>query len=65
MQVAHDVVSILTSRAVPADQLDVAAAEEQLRSALGRTACGSEQLAIRDRLVAQARGQLRMAGQAT
>jgi F-type H+-transporting ATPase subunit epsilon len=61
VQVAGDVVSVLTGRAVPADQVDVAAAEEQLRTALGRAASGEEQLAIRDRLVAQARGQLRVA----
>jgi len=61
VQVAHDVVSVLTSRAVPADQVDVATAEEQLRTALGRTASGEEQLAIRDRQVAQLRGQLRVA----
>ncbi len=61
VQVAHGVVSILTGRAVPADQLDVAAAEEQLRTALGRPASGQDQIAIRDRLVAQARGQLRVA----
>lgn len=61
VQVAGDVVSVLTGRAVPADQVDVATAEEQLRTALGRTAAGTEQLVIRDRLIAQARGQLRVA----
>jgi F-type H+-transporting ATPase subunit epsilon len=60
-QVAGNVVSVLTGRAMPADQVDVATAEEQLRSALGRTASGDEQLAIRDRLLAQARSQLRVA----
>jgi F-type H+-transporting ATPase subunit epsilon len=62
VQVARNVISVLTGRAVPADQVDVATAEEQLRTALARSASGPEQLAIRDRLVAQARGQLRVAG---
>jgi len=61
VQVAGNVVSVLTARAVPADQLDMAAADEQLRTAIGRKASGQQQLAIRDRLIAQARGQLRVA----
>jgi F-type H+-transporting ATPase subunit epsilon len=61
VQVADDVVSVLTNRAVAAKGLDADAAEEQLRTALGQSASGSDELAIRDRRIAQARGQLRVA----
>lgn len=62
VQVADNVVSVLTNRALAVDALDAGVAEEQLSSALGRKAIGDQQIAIRDRLQAQARGQLRMAG---
>jgi F-type H+-transporting ATPase subunit epsilon len=62
VQVADNVVSVLTNRAVPADELDGNAAAEQLRAALARSTSGEEELAIRDRLISQARGQLRVAG---
>jgi F-type H+-transporting ATPase subunit epsilon len=61
VQVNNNVVSVLTNRAVPADVLDPAVAAEQLRTANARQAAGAEELAIRERLVAQARGQLRVA----
>ena len=61
VQVLGNVVSVLTNRAVPAASLNSAAAVEQLSAALGRRAAGDE-IAIRDRLVSQARGQLRVAG---
>jgi F-type H+-transporting ATPase subunit epsilon len=61
-QVADNVVSVLTNRAVPADVVDPAAAGSQLSAALARPAAGNEELAIRDRLILQARGQLRVAG---
>jgi F-type H+-transporting ATPase subunit epsilon len=61
VQVNNNVVSVLTNRAVPAESLDVASAAEQLRAALSRRARGTEELAIRDRVVNQARGQLRVA----
>ena len=64
VQVADNVVSVLTHRALPAAALNAAAAAEQLRAALDRTAAGPEELAIRDRLIAQARGQLRVAARA-
>jgi hypothetical protein len=44
--------------------LDTGAAEEQLSTALSRPASGLEELAIRDRLIQQARGQLRVASRA-
>jgi F-type H+-transporting ATPase subunit epsilon len=60
-QVADNIVSVLTNRAIPAESLNPAAAQEQLRAALTNPAAGEQQLAIRDRLVSQARGQLRVA----
>jgi F-type H+-transporting ATPase subunit epsilon len=64
VQVANNEVSVLTNRAVPAAQLDSAAAAELLRTAQTRPAAGDDALAIRTRLLLQARGQLRVAGRA-
>jgi F-type H+-transporting ATPase subunit epsilon len=64
VQVADDVVSVLTNRAISANSLDAAAALEQLRSALAIHATGEREMAIRDRAVLQARGQLRVARRA-
>jgi F-type H+-transporting ATPase subunit epsilon len=64
VQVNNNVVSVLTNRAVPAESLDSAIASEQLRTVLSRRAAGSEELAIRDRLISQARGQLRVSSRA-
>jgi F-type H+-transporting ATPase subunit epsilon len=62
VQVLNNVVSVLTNRAVPAAMLDAAAVTDQLRAAQSRPAAGNEALAIRERLISQARGQLRVAG---
>lgn len=64
VEVLNDVVSVLTSRAVPADQLDEAVASEQLNSAQSRPANTPELMAIRDRVVAQSRAQLHIARRA-
>jgi F-type H+-transporting ATPase subunit epsilon len=61
VQVVDNVVSVLTNRAVDVRDLNAATAEEQLRSATSMKAHTDELLAIRDRQVAQARGQLRAA----
>jgi F-type H+-transporting ATPase subunit epsilon len=61
VQVVDNVVSVLTNRAIPANSIDPATATEQLRTALARRAAGKQEMAVRDRLVAQARGQLRVA----
>jgi F-type H+-transporting ATPase subunit epsilon len=61
VQVANNVVSVLTNRAVTADKLDPLVAAEQLSSARQRKAHTDELLAIRDRLELQARAQLRVA----
>ncbi|MEX2173448.1 MAG: ATP synthase F1 subunit epsilon [Pirellulaceae bacterium] len=64
VEVADNVVSVLTNRAVPAGKLDGAAAEMQLASAMRQPASTSEQLEMRDRQIAQARAQIRVARRA-
>jgi F-type H+-transporting ATPase subunit epsilon len=61
VEVLDDVVSVLTSQAVPADQLDAAAVRGQLAAARKRPATTPEELAVRQRLEAQARAQLQIA----
>ena len=61
VQVADNVVAVLTNRAVPAKTLDTGAAEVQLQTALQRPANTPELFEIRDRQIAQARAQLRTA----
>jgi F-type H+-transporting ATPase subunit epsilon len=62
VEVAGNTVTVLTNRAVSTEQLDVQVARDQLDSALKRKADNDESLAIRDRLILQARAQIRMAG---
>jgi F-type H+-transporting ATPase subunit epsilon len=64
VQVADNIVSVLTNRAVPAEKLDTAAATAQLEAAISRPTAGQEELAIRERQISQARGQLRVASRA-
>jgi F-type H+-transporting ATPase subunit epsilon len=61
VQVEGNVVSVLTGKLVPASDLSVEVAEEQLQSAAKRKANSPELLEIRDRSVAQARAQLHLA----
>lgn len=61
VQVAGNVVSVLTNRAMPVSDIDRQAAEEQLAAARARKAHSEELLAIRDRLERQARAQIRLA----
>jgi F-type H+-transporting ATPase subunit epsilon len=61
VQVADNVVSILTNRSVPAAAVDAEMASAQLADALARRPAGEEELKIRDRLIRQARAQLRIA----
>lgn len=63
-QVVDNVVSVLTNRAIPAEKIDAAAARQQLEAANARRAAGADELAIRERLIQQARGQLRVAARA-
>jgi F-type H+-transporting ATPase subunit epsilon len=61
VEVLGDVVSVLTNRAMPAADIDEAVARQQLNAAIARPAKGDEALEVRERAVAQARSQLRVA----
>ena len=61
VQIADNIISVLTNRAIPASDLDAEAARKQLATAQGRPANTPELMEIRDRLVLQARAQLRVA----
>jgi len=61
VEVIGNVVSVLTSRAVPAADLDAAVALEQLATARTRAAHTPDAMAARDKAVAQARAQIRVA----
>jgi F-type H+-transporting ATPase subunit epsilon len=61
VQVQDNVVSVLTNRAIPPQNLNAAAADDQLQEALARKTSNPEEMAIRERLVLQARAQKRIA----
>jgi len=61
VQVADNLVSVLTNRAIPSEAVDGDAAQQQLSDALVRTAGGDDQIALRDHSLSQARAQLRIA----
>ena len=61
VEVADNVVSVLTNRAVPVEKLDARAAAQQLEAAKARPATTPELMAIRDQAVAQSRAQLHLA----
>ncbi len=60
VQVADNVVCVLTQRAIPAEQLDEKAAREQIEASGKQPATTPESMEIRDRAVAQARAQLQV-----
>ena len=64
VQVVDNQIAVLTAQAVPADQVDKQAAQKRLDAARQQLATTPEQLQIRDREIAQARGQLRVARRA-
>jgi F-type H+-transporting ATPase subunit epsilon len=64
LEISGNTVTVLTNRAVPAAELDVEAAQQQLDEAIRRQANTEERLAIRDRLILQARSQIRTARRA-
>lgn len=64
VQVADNVVSVLTSRATAASELDAAVAAERLASVRRMPSHSPELMARRDRAEAQARAQLRIAQRA-
>ncbi|MEX2140475.1 MAG: ATP synthase F1 subunit epsilon [Pirellulales bacterium] len=61
VQVAKNVVSILTNNAVPAENLDATAANDELAAARARKANTPELLEIRQRAQLQARAKIRVA----
>ncbi len=61
VQVAENIVSVLTNRAMPASEVDSVSARQQLEESLKLPISTPELEAIRDRNVAQARGQLHVA----
>lgn len=60
VQVADGVVSVLTNKALPASAIVASEAEMLLAKSQSMSARSPELMAIRDRMAAQARGQLRM-----
>ena len=64
VQVANNVVSVLTARALPAAAVDAKVAAENLAQARARKANSEESLAARERLEDQARAQIRVAARA-
>jgi F-type H+-transporting ATPase subunit epsilon len=64
VQIVDNVVSVMTSRAMPAARINVAAAEQQLATETKKAAPTSEEQEIRDRQIAQARAQIHTAKKA-
>jgi len=64
VQVADNLVSVLTNSAKPAADVNADLAQEQITEALGRKTTGDDQLVLRDRTLAQNRAQLRTARRA-
>ncbi|MDC0936722.1 ATP synthase F1 subunit epsilon [Pirellulales bacterium] len=61
VQVADNVVSVLTNRAIPPAELDAGTIEQEIADALRQPTAGEEALTLRTRTLDQARGQLRVA----
>jgi F-type H+-transporting ATPase subunit epsilon len=64
VEVSGNFVSVLTGRAIPADKLDPAVAEELLAAARQKPTGTPELMDLRDRQVTAARAQLRVARRA-
>jgi F-type H+-transporting ATPase subunit epsilon len=64
VQVANNVVTILTGRIVPANKLNLESSQQQLQAAHKRSAVTPELLELKDRAIAQARAQIRTAQRA-
>ena len=65
VEVLDNLVSVLTGRAIAADELDVPVAEEQLQTARSRPATTPELMALRDQEVERSRALLRVARRAS
>ncbi len=64
VQIADNVVSVLTDRAMHASELDEKAARDLLATANSRKAASDEQLDAREKAIHQARAQIRVAQRA-
>lgn len=64
VEVLGSVVTVLTSRAVPAEEIDLGTVAEQLQEVQRRPARSDDEFAQRHRLAAQYRAQLRVARRA-
>jgi F-type H+-transporting ATPase subunit epsilon len=64
VQVADNVISVLTSRAIPSARLNETAAQEQLETATKRHANTPELAELREKAISQARAQIRIARRA-
>ena len=62
VQVADNVVSVLTGRSIPVEQIDVAAARQILEKTEILPSEKSEVIEGKNKLIAQARAQIRIAG---
>lgn len=62
VQIAQNVVSVLTNRAIAAGKVDGNAAQAQLEAAMKKPSSTPELEGIRARQIAQARAQIRVAG---
>ncbi len=62
VQVADNVVTLLTGRIVKSNNLDANVAQQQLKQAMSQPVNTDELLQVRDRAIEQARAQLRIAG---
>jgi len=60
VQVRENVVTILTQRAIPIQELDPAASARELETVESRRAVSEHELAERDKAVARARGMIRV-----
>lgn len=60
-QIADNVVSVMTGRAIPVAQVDKAEAEQALSEALAISASGTDAVAYREKEVARARGMIHVA----
>jgi F-type H+-transporting ATPase subunit epsilon len=61
VQVRADVVTVLTNRAVPAHELDAAAAAKELEDAGSQTVTSDSEFAEQEKAIARARGKIRVA----
>ena len=61
IEVLNNVVSVLTNRALAADEIDEFFVREELETAHGEPADTPEKMALRDEQIRRARGQLRVA----